>query len=1205
MPRPFVHLAVHTEYSLVDSVVRIKPAIKAAAAAQMPALAMADHINLFGLVKFYRAALDAGVKPLVGVDVRLLMPNAKQSTRLTLFAMNNDGYRHLAELISRCFVEGQDAELTPVLRYDWLVEKQAGLIVLSGGLEGELGQLVNAGHLAAARDTAQRWQALFGDRFYIQLQRTGKPNQEAYIQAVAPLAAELGIPLVATNDVRFIEASDFETHETRVAIHDGYTLADPRRPKNYTEQQYLRSPAEMEELFADLPEALDNTVAIAQRCNVTLQLGKSFLPDFEVPAGHTVATYLVEQSELGLQERLEQKWQLDKLEGRDYDVDEDRRVYAERLKVELDVIVGMDFPGYFMIVADFIQWAKANEIPVGPGRGSGAGSLVAYVLKITDLDPLKYELLFERFLNPERVSMPDFDVDFCMEGRDRVIDYVAQKYGREKVSQIITYGTMAAKASIRDVGRVFGLPFGQVDKVAKMIPNDVGMTLDKALEENEELKQRIDEDDEEVAPLYHGAKALEGIARNVGKHAGGVVIAPSKLTDFTPLYCEAGTDQYVTQFDKDDVEAAGLVKFDFLGLRTLTIIDWALKSINARKAARDEAPLDINTVGLGDDETYELLQSGRTTAVFQLESGGMQRLLTQLKPDNFEDIVALVALFRPGPLGSGMVEDFVACKHGLQEIQYPHPSLTEILKPTYGVILYQEQVMQIAQVLSGYTLGGADILRRAMGKKKVEVMEQQKAIFVDGAEANGVPRETSAYIFDLIEKFAGYGFNKSHSAAYALLTYQTAWLKKHYPSEFMAAVMSADLDNTDKVVWLIHDANSYDLEVLPPDVNQSQYKFTPVGDRQILYGLGAIKGVGLAAIEGIVQERDLNGPFEDIYQLCERIDLKKTGRKVLVTLIEAGALDQLGANRATLMEQLPKAIHAAEQAAANAAAGQNDMFGLGEVRDMEAPKRDDDIREDWGERERLAAEKAALGLYLTGHPILEYEAEAAKLRSGTIAQLVAQVEAQQPQQQQQKSRDGEERKFRRPKRVPVTTVGWVIGVKLKQGKRATLVLDDRTGRIEVQMFWEDYQKHEQFFATDQLLVVTGGMAYDDFINGYSVSAEHISDIDQVRFERVRGIEIDWFTDASEDSLKQQRHFVSRLQGWLKPYTEHGETPIRICYRGISAMASVMLGKAWRVRPEDALIHQLRKHLGNDAVRVAYGRKVDDAREQKRFEDKAA
>ena len=1203
MARPFVHLAVHTEYSLVDSVARIKPLMEQTAALGMPALAMSDQMNLFGLVKFYRAGLGAGVKPIAGADVRVLTPGAKTSTRLLLYAANDQGYKNLAELISLGYTQGQEIELAPILKYEWLEAHQEGLIVLSGGLEGEVGQLINAGRDASARDAVLRWQSLFGDRFYLQIQRTGKEGEENYIQLVAPLAAELGVPLVATNDVRFAHADDFETHETRVAIHDGYTLIDPRRPKNYTKQQYLRSPEEMEALFADFPEALDNTVEIAKRCNITLQLGKSFLPDFEVPEGYDVNTFLVADSEAGLERRLEKKWALERAAGEAVNEAEDRQLYGERLKVELDCIIGMEFPGYFLIVADFIRWAKKNDIPVGPGRGSGAGSLVAYVLEITDLDPLVYDLLFERFLNPERVSMPDFDIDFCMENRDRVIDYVAQKYGREKVSQIITYGTMAAKASIRDVGRVFGLPFGQVDKVAKMIPNDVGMTLDKALEENEELKKAIDNEDEEIAPLYHRAKALEGVARNVGKHAGGVVISPSKLTDFTPLYCEAGTEQFVTQFDKDDVEAAGLVKFDFLGLRTLTIIDWALKSINSRRATEGQEPLDMMALGLEDDDTYQLLQTGRTTAVFQLESGGMQRLLSQLKPDNFEDIIALVALFRPGPLGSGMVDDFVACKHGRQEIKYPHPSLEEILKPTYGVILYQEQVMQIAQVLSGFTLGGADILRRAMGKKKFDVMEQQKALFVEGAKGNGVPEETSAYIFDLIEKFAGYGFNKSHSAAYALLTFHTAWLKKHYPSEFMAAVMSADIDNTDKVVGLIHDANSFDLTVLPPDVNRSQYKFTPVAEDQILYGLGAIKGVGLAAIEGIIVERDLNGPYADLYQLCNRVDLKKTNRKVLTTLIEAGALDGLGANRATLMTQLPNAIQAAEQAASNAAAGQNDMFGLAEVKEMEVPAADAETQEDWGERQRLAAEKAALGLYLTGHPILEYEAEVVKLRSGSIAELTAQVEAQQPRDQEPTGDDGE-KKYRRPKRVPVTVAGWVIGVRLKQGKRATLILDDRTGRVEVQMFWDDYVKHEQYFAVDQLLIVAGGMAYDDFINGYLISADHISDIDQARFERVRGIELDWITDASEESLAQQRHFVTKLQQWLHPYVEGGETPIRVRYQGISAKASVMLGNTWRVRPEDGLIHQLKSQLGNDHVRVVYGPKrrgEDDAQ----FKDIAA
>ena len=606
MSRPFVHLAVHTEYSLVDSVARIKPLLAKTAEAGMPALAMTDQVNLFGLVKFYRAALSSGVKPIAGADVRVLTPGFKTSTRVLLYAANDQGYKNLAELISLGYTHGQDIEAAPVLRYEWLEEHQEGLIALSGGFDGEVGQLINAGRAAAARDAALRWKALLGDRFYIQIQRTGKEGEENYIQLVTPLAAELGLPLVATNDVRFITADDFDAHETRVAIHDGYTLIDPRRPKLYTKQQYLRTPEEMDALFADLPEALDNTVEIARRCNITLQLGKSFLPDFEVPEGHDVNTFLTADSQAGLERRLEKKWALEKAAGIEVREAEDRKEYGDRLQVELDCIIGMEFPGYFLIVADFIRWAKSNDIPVGPGRGSGAGSLVAYALDITDLDPLVYDLLFERFLNPERVSMPDFDIDFCMENRDRVIEYVAQKYGREKVSQIITYGTMAAKAAIRDVGRVFGLPFGQVDKVAKMIPNDVGMTLDKALDENEELKKAIDNEDEEIAPLYRSAKQLEGIARNVGKHAGGVVISPSKLTDFTPLYCEAGTEQFVTQFDKDDVEAAGLVKFDFLGLRTLTIIDWALTSINARRSTEGQEPLDMMALGLEDPETYTL-----------------------------------------------------------------------------------------------------------------------------------------------------------------------------------------------------------------------------------------------------------------------------------------------------------------------------------------------------------------------------------------------------------------------------------------------------------------------------------------------------------------------------------------------------------------------------------------------------------------------
>ncbi len=719
-----------------------------------------------------------------------------------------------------------------------------------------------------------------------------------------------------------------------------------------------------------------------------MTLGKNYLPDFPIPAGMTVEEYFAEQSRKGLECRLKRLFDVNSP-----DFAEQRKVYDERLQIELDVINSMGFAGYFLIVADFIQWAKDNDIPVGPGRGSGAGSLVAYALKITDLDPIALELLFERFLNPERVSMPDFDVDFCMDKRDLVIDYVARKYGRDSVSQIITYGSMAAKAVVRDVGRVLGHPYGFTDRVAKMVPFEIGMTLHKALEESEDLKQAYD-NDEEVHDLIDMAKKLEGCARNAGKHAGGVVIAPGLLTDFCPLYCEEGGGNLVTQFDKDDVEKVGLVKFDFLGLRTLTIVDWALKTVNAERVKQGLEPVDINTIPMDDEAAFKLLKACETTAVFQLESRGMKELIKKLQPDSFDDITALVALYRPGPLQSGMVDNFINRKHGRETISYPdahyqHESLKPILEATYGVILYQEQVMQIAQVMAGYSLGGADLLRRAMGKKKPEEMAKQRAVFKAGAEQNGIDPELAMKIFDLVEKFAGYGFNKSHSAAYALVSYQTMWLKAHYPAAFMAAVCSADMDNTDKVVPLIEECRRMGLKVEPPQVNLSQYKFTIADDSTVVYGLGAIKGVGEAAIEAIVSERHTRraGPT-DLFEFCRRIDLKKVNRRVLESLIRAGALDGLGANRASLMLQLPLALKMAEQHHAMQAVGQNDLFGMSD----DQPARTfsqvvPDNVEEWDDEQRLQGEKETLGLYLTGHPIDRYEAELRQIASSRIADL--------------------------------------------------------------------------------------------------------------------------------------------------------------------------------------------------------------------------
>ena len=783
MQPEFVHLRLHSEYSLVDGLVKIKPLINTLAELGMPAVAITDQSNLFSLVKFYRAALAKGIKPIVGADVFIFNPDdSAQPFRLTILVKNNVGYVTLTELISKAYQEGQHQGI-PMVRREWLEQNHQGLIVLSAAMEGDIGMALLAEDKALAKKQAKYWDNLFPQSFYIELQRIGKKNEEGYITNAVQLATELDLPVVATNNVRFLKTESFDAHEVRVCINQGRVIDDSRRPKDYTPQQFLRSSEEMQALFVDIPEALANTVEIAKRCNITLRLGENFLPDFPVPEGMSLDEFFIAESRKGLEARLEKYPAVG-----NGSPEENRKAYDDRLKMELDIIVQMGFPGYFMIVADFIQWAKDNAIPVGPGRGSGAGSLVAYVLSITDLDPIEFDLLFERFLNPERVSMPDFDVDFCMDRRDEVIDYVARNYGREKVSQIITYGSMAAKAVIRDVGRVLGHPYSFVDRLSKLVPFEIGMTLNKTLKDVPEFQELYD-NDAEVKSLMDMALSLEGTARNAGKHAGGVVIAPTKLTDFSPLYCEQGGGNLVTQFDKDDVEAVGLVKFDFLGLRTLTIIDWALQTINKKQAELSLPLVDITQIPRDDAASYELLKNAETTAVFQLESRGMKELIKKLKPDCFDDIIALVALFRPGPLESGMVDDYINVKHGAKA-EYAHPVLEPILEPTNGVILYQEQVMQIAREMGGYTLGGADLLRRAMGKKKVEEMAQQREIFTQGAVAGGIDEAIATYVFDLMEKFAGYGFNKSHSAAYALVAYQTAWLKAHYPAAFMGAVLS-------------------------------------------------------------------------------------------------------------------------------------------------------------------------------------------------------------------------------------------------------------------------------------------------------------------------------------------------------------------------------------------------------------------------------
>ena len=1150
MQPTFVHLRVHTEYSLVDGLVRIKPLVAAAKAGAMPAVAVTDQSNLFAMVKFYKAAQGAGIKPIVGTDLWLANPNdANNPTRLTLLCKDAAGYRNLSELVSRSYIEGQHRGI-PVVERDWLAGRHHGVIALSGGREGDVGQALLAGNRDLAAQLITDWLRLFGDNYYLELTRTGREGEEAYLHGAVGLAGMMHVPVVATNDVRFLKADDFEAHETRVCIHDSRTLDDPRRPKRYSEQQYLRTPEEMAELFADVPEALANSVAIAQRCNVTLTLGKYFLPDFPIPAGMTTDEYFRQQAAEGLERRLPKL-----LDAKAPDYAAKCEPYRERLEIELDVIIKMGFPGYFLIVADFIRWAKGNGVPVGPGRGSGAGSLVAYALTITDLDPLAYDLLFERFLNPERVSMPDFDVDFCMEGRDRVIDYVAEHYGREKVSQIITYGSMAAKAVVRDVGRVMGHPYGFVDQIAKLIPFELGITLEDALEKEPQLKERY-ERDEEVRLLIDMARKLEGLTRNAGKHAGGVVIAPTALTDFAPLYCEQGAHGVVTQFDKDDVEAVGLVKFDFLGLRTLTVIDWALGNI--KKQTGEE--IDIETLPLEDRPSFELLKACQTTAVFQLESRGMKDLIKRLQPDNFEEIIALVALFRPGPLESGMVDDFINRKHGRAKVEYPFPELEPILKPTYGVIVYQEQVMQISQVIGNYTLGGADLLRRAMGKKKAEEMAKQRSTFLEGAEQLGFDLRKAGDLFDLMEKFAGYGFNKSHSAAYALVSYQTMWLKAHYPAAFMAAVLSADMDNTDKVVTLIDECSHMKLKVVPPSVNASSYKFTVDDSGAIVYGLGAIKGVGEGAIEGIVSERQAHGPFRDLFDFCTRIDLKKANRRVLEALVRSGALDQLGPNRATLTAALPEALRQAEQHLQNQQAGVEDLFGFepASVAGEAVPTIYEEVPE-WTDDVRLAGEKETLGLYLTGHPVDQYLPELARFTSTRLADLNAD----------------------RPRTVVVA--GLVMALRTRPTKRgdrmAFVTIDDKSGRIEATLFGDVYARCQHLLGQDRVVVIKGEVRHDDYSGGIALRAEEVFDLELARDQYAKRLVVDL------DAVRAGNGFVEALEGVLGPYCE-GRCPVALEYANPTGRARLTLGERWRVRPSDELLHRLRQLAGGE-VRLEY------------------
>ncbi|MBI5917983.1 MAG: DNA polymerase III subunit alpha [Nitrosomonadales bacterium] len=1209
----FIHLRLHSEYSVLDGIVRLDvevkkqdaegnsykehvcPPVARAREDGMPALALTDLSNVFGMIKFYKAARGAGVKPLIGCDVFISNDAERDKPyRLLLLCQSNAGYLLLCRLLTRAFLENQHRG-RPEVRREWLRDSTEGLIALSGAHLGDVGTALLNGNKNSARQFALGWAALFPDRYYLEVQRTGYPREEDNVRGATALATELDLPLVATHPVQFMQRDEFKAHEARVCIAEGYVLNDKRRAKVFTEQQYFKTQAEMRQLFRDLPEALENSVEIARRCNLTLNLGRPQLPDFPTPEGIGLDDFLRSESERGLMQRMAQLYP-----------DETERAaklpeYMARLVFEADTIVKMGFPGYFLIVADFIRWAKAYRherfpygVPVGPGRGSGAGSLVAYSLGITDLDPLRYDLLFERFLNPERVSMPDFDVDFCQDGRELVIRYVRDNYGAHCVSQIATFGTMASKGVIRDVGRVMDFPYGLCDKLSKLIPIEgvKPVSLKKAREMEPEFNAII-ASEEGVDELMELAERLEDLTRNIGMHAGGVLIAPGQLTDFCPLYIADGSNP-VSQLDKDDVEAIGLVKFDFLGLRTLTIIDWAVRYVNDLKgkgegnapaALKGEgekttapllpfplppSPFSIETIPLDDKPTYDrIFKTANTTAVFQFESRGMKDTLVKAKPDCLEDLIALNALYRPDPMD--FIPDFINRKHGRESVVYPHPCLEKVLIHTYGIMVYQEQVMQAAQVAAGYSLGGADMLRRAMGKKKADEMAKERAKFVEGAAKNNIEAGQANEIFDVMEKFAGYGFNKSHAAAYSLVAYQTAYLKCHHPAAFMASTMTSEMDNTDKVSFFYQDTLQQGLTILPPDINSSNYRFAPMDEKTIAYGLGAIKGTGQAAIESISAVRK-SGPFKDLFDFCRRVDKRIVNRRTIEALIRGGAFDSINDHRHQLMASLDAALEAADQHARHA--NQNSLFGDDDGADLPVTMAD---VEPWGLREKLQHEKTALGFYLSGHPYHEYAPELAqfiKLKLGDVTPQMA-------SSGRSTNSYGEGGGGRRNPGVAVTLAGIVAGIRILQtrrGRMAAVTLDDGSAQLEVTVFNEEFERSRPWIREDELLVVRGKAGMDEYSGGMRVNGEELFDLASARSTFAKRLDIAVTADSGIS--------VAQLKTAISPWRE-GRCPVAIHYRNAVGSAQLKLGESWNLSLTDDLLRGLSELVGKENVRIVY------------------
>ncbi len=1155
MPQPrFIHLRVHSEYSVSDGITRIDDMVERAHALGMPAVALTDLGNLFGLLKFYRSARGRGIKPIAGADCWLAAGDDSEPSRLLLLIRNHSGYLALCRLLTRAYREGLQRDRA-VLRREWFDDEDlSGLILLCGARHGEIGRALLGDHIGQAESLARAWSSRLPDAFYLEVQRDGSPEAALHTRRAALLAHRLQLPLVATHPVQFLRADDFKAHEARVCIAEGHVLADRRRPRRYTPEQYFVDQDDMAARFADLPQALDNSVEIARRCNLELALGKSRLPDFPTPPGVSLEEHLLAEARAGLERRLIECFP---------DANARHQAaprYNERLGFECQTIIQMGFPGYFLIVADFIGWAKNNGVPVGPGRGSGAGSVVAWALGITDLDPLRYDLLFERFLNPERVSMPDFDIDFCQEGRDRVIDYVRQKYGEASVSQIATFGTMAARAVLRDVGRVLEWGYNRTDELVKLVPNPPGKTVTLKRRTDPDDKQTIyareaepqiearETQDEETAELLALAEQLEGTIRNVGMHAGGVLIAPGKLTDFCPLYMAEGGAP-VSQFDKDDVEAAGLVKFDFLGLTTLTILAAAERHVRTMPADLGGDPaFELRNIPLDDRPTFELLSSANTTGVFQLESRGMKDMLKRARPDRFEDIIALVALYRPGPMD--LIPDFIERKHGKQRVEYLDERLKPILGETYGIMVYQEQVMQIAQVIGGYTLGAADLLRRAMGKKKPEEMAAHRVTFTEGAAKNGVPETRATQLFDLMERFAGYGFNKSHAAAYALVAYQTAWMKAHHPAAFAAANMSSALDDTDKLRVFFEDARQNGIDILPPDVNASGYRFAPVGRSAVRYGLGGIKGSGEGAVLNLIEAREAGGRFANLFDLCARIDRRLVNRRTLEALIRGGALDSLHDDRAAMLASISLAMEAAEQAATHA--NQNSLFG--DDPSAQGPQQLVDCP-PWSDAERLSAERAVLGFYLSGHP---FDAVWPQLAPFVRTRL----------------------KDLQPARETQVLAGIVAGFRTvigQRGRRGLLLLDDNTAVVEVTVFGETLETCQDALVDERLVVIEGRASHDEYSDSTRVVADAVFDLDAARARFARRLTLTM--NGGSD--------LARLQDLLQPHAS-GHTAVRIDYRNTNASARIELGETWRVRLAPGLLAALQEWLSPGNVGVEYG-----------------